>query len=676
MAIATIPKRNTRTLIIVHNVELMNQWKDQLKKFLGINCGLIGNGKYDIKDITVGIINSVHKKVEDFQSHFGYVIYDECFVAGTKVDGKPIETLQIGDYVKSYNHETKTIEFRKILNVFKNKVKDDLLQINANGAKIVSTKTHPYYCENKYLPADQLNVNSTVHGIVESQLNGVDYGNNRKMSRMRKNNRNRTNTMENYAAVLQRMQNRKKIKKQEKSNSSLQGVWEFSNRYSMDNKKRDLLLTKMHRFIRSKCTDEIRRISFQIQQSTRKEKDVRKEPNAQPYGSRKNENYKTNQRHIKCVGLGKRGQWEINTATGKISDCSGMGYRSCRKYVAFTLQTGRKISKQLQNRCSKPCFENWNRNRWKRTQKSAQENLRFEKRKSLDRFRVEDIKIHKRANRQEFEKVCPDGYVYNIEVEGNNNYFVEGVLVHNCHRTMGSTWLDVINSIVPKYHLGVTATPFRNDETTKALFSVIGPKLHVVDRGELEETGAIAIPRIVRLRSDSYIPWDTSTYQYSDFVSHIATDVVRNAMIAKAVVQEYNTYKDPILVVSDRVEHCEMLTELINSYENMNVLLLHGKVKKSERKTKVDKFKKGHYNVLVATVSLIGEGFDSPSLGAIFLTTPIKFTGRVVQSVGRITRPSGDEKPRVYDVRDTMIDIFKYSGFARDRLYKSLGWDE
>ena len=216
----------------------------------------------------------------------------------------------------------------------------------------------------------------------------------------------------------------------------------------------------------------------------------------------------------------------------------------------------------------------------------------------------------------------------------------------------------------------------RSDGTTRALYAIIGPKFHVVDKGMLEETGAISIPRIVRLRSDSYIPWDTSTYQYSDFVSHITTDVVRNAMIAKAVVQEYNTYKDPILVVSDRVEHCEMLTELINSYENMNVLLLHGKVKKSERKTKVDKFKKGHYNVLVATVSLIGEGFDSPSLGAIFLTTPIKFTGRVVQSVGRITRPSGDEKPRVYDIRDTMIDIFKYSGFARDRLYKSLGWDE
>lgn len=249
------------------------------------------------------------------------------------------------------------------------------------------------------------------------------------------------------------------------------------------------------------------------------------------------------------------------------------------------------------------------------------------------------------------------------------------VVYDECHRAVGGMWLDTINTLRPKYHLGCTATPFRSDGTTRALYAIIGPKFHVVDKGMLEETGAISIPRIVRLRSDSYIPWDTSTYQYSNFVSHIATDVVRNAMIAKAVVQEYNTYKDPILVVSDRVEHCEMLTELINSYENMNVLLLHGKVKKSERKTKVDKFKKGHYNVLVATVSLIGEGFDSPSLGAIFLTTPIKFTGRLIQTIGRILRPSGTEKPRVYDIRDPVIDVFKYSGFARDRMYKSNGWE-
>jgi SNF2 family DNA or RNA helicase len=30
--------------------------------------------------------------------------------------------------------------------------------------------------------------------------------------------------------------------------------------------------------------------------------------------------------------------------------------------------------------------------------------------------------------------VCPDGVVYNFEVEGNNNYFANGVLVHNCHQ--------------------------------------------------------------------------------------------------------------------------------------------------------------------------------------------------------------------------------------------------
>jgi len=61
------------------------------------------------------------------------------------------------------------------------------------------------------------------------------------------------------------------------------------------------------------------------------------------------------------------------------------------------------------------------------------ENSRFES------LRVDRVEILERGNRSGFEHVCPDGYVYNLEVEGNNNYFANGVLVHNCHQFKGKS---------------------------------------------------------------------------------------------------------------------------------------------------------------------------------------------------------------------------------------------
>ena len=35
----------------------------------------------------------------------------------------------------------------------------------------------------------------------------------------------------------------------------------------------------------------------------------------------------------------------------------------------------------------------------------------------------------------------------------------------------------------------------------------------------------------------------------------------------------------------------------------------------------------------------------------------------------------GEEKPRVYDIRDGLVNMLRYSGFARDRSYKKYNWE-
>ena len=84
VAIYLLAKRATNTLILVHRVQLLDQWKARLENFLGIpasQIGVIGSGKRKITGIVdVASIQSLARKgvVDDIVANYGMVIVDEC----------------------------------------------------------------------------------------------------------------------------------------------------------------------------------------------------------------------------------------------------------------------------------------------------------------------------------------------------------------------------------------------------------------------------------------------------------------------------------------------------------------------------------------------------------------------------------------------------------------------
>jgi len=84
VAIYLLAKRATSTLILVHRVQLLNQWKARLENFLGIpasQIGVIGSGKRKTTGIVdVASIQSLVRKgiVDDIVAGYGMVIVDEC----------------------------------------------------------------------------------------------------------------------------------------------------------------------------------------------------------------------------------------------------------------------------------------------------------------------------------------------------------------------------------------------------------------------------------------------------------------------------------------------------------------------------------------------------------------------------------------------------------------------
>lgn len=76
---------------------------------------------------------------------------------------------------------------------------------------------------------------------------------------------------------------------------------------------------------------------------------------------------------------------------------------------------------------------------------------------------MDRVEVLQRGSDGRFGGLCPDGHVYNVEVEGNHNYLAGGVLVHNCHHSTADTWSSIVRYFRSPRVLGLTATPDRAD---------------------------------------------------------------------------------------------------------------------------------------------------------------------------------------------------------------------
>ena len=101
--------------------------------------------------------------------------------------------------------------------------------------------------------------------------------------------------------------------------------------------------------------------------------------------------------------------------------------------------------------------------------------------------------------------------------------------------------------------------------------------------------------------------------------------------------------------------------------------LLTGDLPKTKREEVIKNLNNRGVKVLVATGQLIGEGFDCRELSTLFLVTPIKFSGRLLQYLGRVLRPApGKDKAVIYDYLDP-VGVLKAAFRSRSRVYNTTG---
>jgi len=242
------------------------------------------------------------------------------------------------------------------------------------------------------------------------------------------------------------------------------------------------------------------------------------------------------------------------------------------------------------------------------------------------------------------------------------------LVVDECHRAPSRTFTEAITAFDCQYMLGLSATPYRRDGLSRLIYWYLGDKVHEVNQEALVDAGHVLEADVV-WRETSFRPTYDPSEQYSKALGELCKDSARNALIAADVAQEAGNGGGVCLVLSDRKAHCQALMDLLAA-RGVTAEMLTGDMAPGDRRKVVEALNGGRVKVLVATGQLIGEGFDCRELSTLFLATPIKFSGRLLQYLGRVLRPApGKDKARVFDFVDIRVPVLAHAAKCRALVY-------
>ena len=243
------------------------------------------------------------------------------------------------------------------------------------------------------------------------------------------------------------------------------------------------------------------------------------------------------------------------------------------------------------------------------------------------------------------------------------------LIVDECHRCPSRTFTEAVSNFDSQFMLGLSATPYRRDRLSKLIFWHLGDVHHEVDKAHLVETGAV-LQAEVKVRQTEFKPYHDPVAEYSKMLSELTADTERNILIASDVAAVAEDEPGVCLVLSDRKAHCENLQSLLKYRFKLEAELLTGDLNPAERQGVVDRLNQGRIRVVIATGQLVGEGFDCPNLTNLFLATPVSFSGRVLQYIGRVLRPApGKSHARIFDYVDVHVEPLVKAARARQRVY-------
>ena len=479
-SLAFIVHTNKKKTLIISPSSVKYCWLNECAKWSKLKAFVIDSNKtfslqnYQKNDVIILNYDILKKHFELLSSvHFDCLILDEsqfCFPYKTKIltdKGK----LQIGDIVEknidcsvmSCDILNNVIEYKKIRNRFKHINNERLIKIKHLYGEIICTENHKIYTKERgYQKAIHLSNKETVYFVQKNILykeKGKKYSKIlfRKMCRI----------LFEFSTTNKKSYSENKNSERKKEMSNMR-----KNIFCFAKKKTKILWNILFCNMESKSTRSERSSKFKNEGARRL---LEREETSRNVciDEEKNERSKISRNNIEwLLQMEKRKsrisnslwwKWTINKATKIISKQNWITNRICYSHkrskdkiqsATFMLQSGFSHTKQ----------KNSDRNRWFFSLISKNKDIRQKEDKSIKLSRVESVEIleqgcyreHRQSNKR-------NQFVYNLEIDKNNNYFANGILVSNCKnsQTIRAKLCKQISKNINSIIL-LTATPLLN----------------------------------------------------------------------------------------------------------------------------------------------------------------------------------------------------------------------
>jgi superfamily II DNA or RNA helicase len=235
--------------------------------------------------------------------------------------------------------------------------------------------------------------------------------------------------------------------------------------------------------------------------------------------------------------------------------------------------------------------------------------------------------------------------VFNLHIENDHNYIVDGAVVSNCHMAKADVLKQMLTGVFADVPIrwGLTGTIPKAEMDRASILVSLGPVIGKLAASELQDRGVLASchVNIVQLK-------DTSEFtNYQSELKFLLEDGHRLDKIAdlvRAVNKTGNT-----LVLVDRVNAGK---ELVSRLQNS--VFVNGGTKLTERKEEYDEVAISDDKIIVATYGVAAVGINIPRIFNLVLIEPGKSFVRVIQSIGRGIRKAEDkDHVQIWDVTST-----------------------
>jgi superfamily II DNA or RNA helicase len=651
-ALAIAAKLGQKTLIVTHTTMLRDQWIEEIDKIFGIEAGIIGTGKFNIRPIiVVGNVQTITKRMPDLSDAFGTIVLDECLDYTSQVDTLEHGPMSIGTivnqelpvHVRSFDLVTNQEVYKKVLRFFKNK-EESCLKIKHSVGSIKATYNHSFFIESK-------------DGIISKvKAEDLSVGDNLILT----NNRHKSRLAlkeSSLPIILGILLGDGNLSIANKANNSVR------LRFTNGEAQLDYLLYK-ERLITSIISNEVTLVEghsgYKVENKVYSLQTKSFEDSFSLYDKLYVSGHKklvpadlANKLDVLAWSLIFQDDGSCTTSNVTFSFCEldeesihNLGHSLINlnlvdEYYIYTCNRGFNYLNLNANNSRKflhsiakyihPCM------RYKLGSLLPMlADVPFEEHFDL-------IKEHiKPYYTRPIISIEPSTLMYgnrfNIEVEDTHTYFANGVLVSNCHHVSASTFSSILDKSKARYKIGLSGTLTRKDMKHVLFNDYFG--FHVLK----PDKENCMTPQVVVVETDIRFPGGK---HWANKITELENELpeYRRLIVDLATSAASKGYK--VLVVASRVEFLVWAAEQVPRAASIT-----GQVKDIKERTSIlNKIGTGELDVIFGTMSIFSEGISQNDLSCLILATPTNNEPMLTQLIGRIIREvPGKKQPLILDI--------------------------